>query len=175
MIRVNIGYAFSFPKSKRVRVIERQNVYWGDDSVLKMKLEENRYVDGQKVDTDLEFIAVAFSFFLDWITGKYVLSHYETEDGIPILISKKPGRFAGRLKVLYQLLDRIKKFDKIPKSELKEFLDEVSELIQKNDYEKAYDYMKYFAERYNVLDTFEKVKNKIINKKTFGFYSSRYD
>lgn len=150
------------------RLIYRKNVYFGTDSVLKLEYEGGK---NDIVDTDFDFIMVMYANFLDFIIGDYVLSHYETNTGIPAVLENTSQRLLGRVKILELLLDRIKfvYLDATYYSKLRKLLREITNLLLQNKKTEAYYLLLNFAIKTKTYNYFVNIYNKLLSKKQIAY------
>ncbi len=137
--------------------IRRQNVYFGPNSVLKLKANG-------KLDTGKEFLRVMYALFADFLTGPYVLTHYETSRGNPLLTKGTENLLNGRVRVLHFLLNnRLGGKYK----HLEQLISKISKILLK-DKKKAKEIIEKFAEETNTLQEWTEIYNKILQKKRMG-------
>jgi hypothetical protein len=133
----------------------RQNIYFGPNSVLKIKIPQG---DPNKVDTVDDFLAVMYAFLLDAATPPGLLTHYDHPYYV-VLLPRHPRTILGRTSVLYKLMERVPDLKRL--EGLKEFIEKEVQLILSGKREEAIRLLEEFAAKTGTDRLFYDIYSKI--------------
>ena len=147
---------------KPVRVVRRKNVYFGDNSVLRLTLPSG---NPQKVDTPEDLLALIYAWAIDFITGNGVLTHYESVDGKYVVLAP-PTRYLlnGRAKVLHRLVSKIRLMGGDPRA-WHAFISRLSYLIGTKQKAQAWAALTEFAQQTGTVKLLNAIKQRIEESK----------
>ena len=146
------------------QLVYHKNIYFGEDSVLKLKdLDADRPA---KLDTIQEFLSVMYALFEDFLISKYVLTHYETKNGYPVVIPANPRTLNGRVRVLFLLLRKHPELRKYNTDHLKRFIEQMVYYIKQGKRGIAEAKLMQFASETGTIDLYNKIRRAILLKKS---------
>lgn len=125
-----------------IKVVRRQNVYFGKNSVLKLTLPSG---NPDKVDAVEDLLALIYAWAVDSLTGKGMLTHYEPVDGQYVVLQPF-NRYVvnGRAKVLHRLVSKVKNMGGNPAA-WHQFISQLNFLIRHGEKARAWKLLTDFA------------------------------
>ncbi|RLG43116.1 MAG: hypothetical protein DRO01_00035 [Thermoproteota archaeon] len=154
---------FLTTSGRKINLIRFKNVYFGDNSVAKIKIEDAK---PNKVDTIDDFLGVMYALFTDFLTGNYVLTHYMTTDGKVAVTKATPKLLNGRIRVLLLLLNKHPELKKYKTDGLKKFIYQLYRLIVNGRKEEAKAKLLNFAVKTGTQNLLNYIEMRILSVKS---------
>jgi len=150
--------------SRTNQLVFHKNIYFGPESVLKLPdLDRD---NPAKMDTITEFLAVTYALFNDFLIGNYVLTHYTTQRGNPVVIPLNSRTLNGRVRILFLLLRKHPELRKYNTDSLKKFIQQIANYIKQGKRGIAEAKLLQFAQETGTLDLYYSIRRKILEKKS---------